>query len=330
MNKVALTAPAAVEPDPVDRPELSLTLEEADDLAALAQASKAPATWQAYHADMRAFRAWCLGHDRDPLPAAPSSVALFLRHEAARGLKVSSIARRVSSIAYAHREAGHRSPTDDPHLKAIWAGLRRTLGVAPRRVAPATTDVIRRMLATCNDDTGGLRDRALLLVGFSGAMRRSELASLDVGDVAAVPEGRLVIIRRSKTDQEGAGQEVAIPFGSDPALCPVRQLDAWVDATAIEDGPLFRRVDRHGNVGARLSGRAVAEVVKRRARAAGLDPTQFSGHSLRAGFATAAAQGGARELDIARQTRHKSLEMLRIYVRKASAFEDNAAARLGL
>lgn len=335
------TAPQLVAAEP------PITLDEANDLAALTQASKAPATWRAYYSDMAAFRAWCADVGREPMPASPSTVALFLRHEAVRGLKVSSIGRRLSSLAYAHRDAGHPSPTDDPHVRAVWHGIRRTLGVAPRRVAPATTDVIRAMLSTCDDTTGGVRDRALLLIGFTGALRRSEVAELDRGDVAQVSEGLLITIRRSKTDQEGAGQQVAVPYASDPALCPVRQLEVWTDQLdslgaghpiAGEysrelhrlDGPLFRQVDRHGNIGGRLSGRAVAEIVKRRAASAGLDPDQFSGHSLRAGFATSAAAGGARELDIARQTRHKSLEMLRIYVRRGTAFEDNAAARLGL
>jgi integrase len=210
-------------------------------------------------------------------------------------------------------------------------GIRRSLTVAQREAAPAVIGEVRRMVAHLPRDIAGTRDRALLLVGFAGAMRRSELVGLDVTDITHRDEGLAITIRSSKTDQEGAGRQVAIPIGRDPETCPVRALQGWLDAAGIEDGPVFRPIDRHGNVSPdRLSDRAVALIVKRSAEGAGLDPSLYSGHSLRAGFATTAAANGASERAIANQTGHKSMEVLRRYVRHGSLFTDNAATMLGL
>jgi len=174
----------------------------------------------------------------------------------------------------------------------------------------------------------GARDRALLLVGFGGAFRRSELVFLDVGDVAFTQDGLEVMLRRSKTDPEGRGRKVGIPFGSQASYCPVRALRAWTKAAGIEDGALFRYVTRYGQVGGRLTGHAVAKVVKRCAGAAGLDASRYSGHSLRAGLATAAARAGKSERAIMAQTGHRSLTQVRHYVRQGSLFLENAASGL--
>jgi integrase len=188
------------------------------------------------------------------------------------------------------------------------------------------------MTARMGESTIEIRDRAILLLGFAGAFRRSELVSLDLSDLQEHADGILVTLRRSKTDQAGEGDTKAIPFGSDAETCPVRAVRAWITTAAITDGPLLRPVDRHGNVGAsRLSGKAVALAVKRAADRAGLDPTSYAGHSLRAGFVTTAAANGATERAISRQTGHApGSAVLRAYVRHASAFTDNAASTLGL
>lgn len=171
----------------------------------------------------------------------------------------------------------------------------------------------------------------MLLMGFYGAFRRSELIGLDVGDVELKREGLLVRIRRSKTDQDGAGSEIGLPYQANPEFCPVRALGVWRVVLADSDGPLFRPVDRHGNIGEqRLTAQSVALVIKRCAQAAGLDPKQFSGHSLRSGFVTAAAMAGVTERTIMDQTRHRSVAMVRRYVRKATVFQDNAAAKVAL
>jgi integrase len=176
-----------------------------------------------------------------------------------------------------------------------------------------------------------LRDRALLLLGFAGAFRRSELVSLDTGDVASAADGLVITLRRSKTDQEGQGRQVGLPFGSNPRTCPVRALRDWFTAAAIADGPIFRGVDRHGNIAVtRLTDQSVALVVKRAAAAAGLDPADYAGHSLRSGLATAAAMAGVSERSIMAQTGHKSLPVVRRYIRSGGLFRRNAAAAVGL
>jgi len=177
----------------------------------------------------------------------------------------------------------------------------------------------------------GLRDRALLLLGFSGAFRRSELVALDVEDLEFTGDGLVVTQRRGKTDQEGVGRKIGIPFGGNPDTCPVRAVRKWLDAAAVMSGPVFRSVNRHGHVQpGRLSDKAVAIVVKRHAPAAGLDPLRYAGHSLRAGLATAAAAAGASERSIMNQTGHRSVPMVRKYIRDGQLFRENAAATVGL
>ncbi|WP_165356834.1 site-specific integrase [Nocardioides zhouii] len=186
------------------------------------------------------------------------------------------------------------------------------------------------MIAHLPDTTAGSRDRAILLVGFAGALRRSELVALRVDDVEWRDEGAVLHIRRSKADQEAAGREVALPRGKDEQSCPVDALRSWLAEGDISRGQLFRSVDRHGNVGEQLSDRAIVLVIRRAATAAGLDPDKYSGHSLRAGFATTAAAHGASERRIAVQTGHRSMEVLRGYIRHATVFTDNAVNDLGL
>lgn len=194
------------------------------------------------------------------------------------------------------------------------------------------TGELRRLLATCDPQTfAGARDRALLLLGFAGGFRRSELVALDTADLEETGDGLRVRLRRSKTDPEAHGREVGIPFGSHPGTCPVRAVRAWLSAIGAVTGPLFRPVDRHGAVGSgRLSDRGVARIVQRAARRAGLDPSRYAGHSLRAGLAIAAAHGGAPERAIMAQTGHRSLITVRRYMRSGSLFTQNAAAYTGL
>ena len=257
-------------------------------------------------------------------------VALYLT-ERAETLAPSTLNRRMAAISVRHQDHGLDSPTHNPEVRAVLTGIRRTTGTAQRQVTPASIGEVSRRVAQLPDTTVGTRDKAVRLVGFAGALRRSELVALSVGDLKGRDEGIRVTLRRSKTDQERKGREVALPYGSDPQTCPVTALRGWLDHAAITRGPIFRSVDRHGNVStARLSDRAVANIVKRAAEGAGLDPTEFSGHSLRSGFATTAAAAGANERQIANQTGHTSMEVLRRYIRHGSLFTDNAATRLGL
>lgn len=291
---------------------------------------KADNTIRAYRADWRQFETWCQAHGLATLPAAPETVALYLA-DLSSSSEVSTLQRRISAISQAHQAAGYDSPTKDAKVKAVWSGIRRSKGTAQEGKDPATTTEIRAMAATMPASILGIRDRALLLVGFAGAFRRSELVGLDVEDVAFTKEGLVVTLRRSKTDQEGQGRRVGNPYGSYPDTCPVRALQGWLEASGITTGPIFRPINRHGQIlPGRLSDKAVALVVKRAAEAAGLDPTRYAGHSLRAGLATSAAAAGVAERAIMAQTGHKSVNMVRRYIRDGSLFRENAAASVGL
>jgi len=199
------------------------------------------------------------------------------------------------------------------------------------RVRPVTVPELRTMVKGLGIDPAGCRDRALLLLGFAGALRRSELVGLDVADVTEGTDGLTVRLRRSKTDQEGAGRTVGIPYGSNPATCPVRAWRAWLEVSGVAEGAAFRPVDRHGHIGGtRLSAQAVALVLKRHAARAGIDPGEVAAHSLRAGLATSAAAAGVPERVIAEQTGHRGTAMLRRYIREGSLFRENAASAVGL
>ena len=257
-----------------------------------AGAEKAAGTRKAYWKDFEIFGVWCQERGLDVLPASAESVAAYLAFEARRGTKPSTIGRRCAAIRYVHSIGGHAIPTADERVKAVVRGIRRAHGVAPRRMSPATSECVIAMAPRPDGSLVALRDRALLLLGFAGAFRRSELVALDVADIEEVAEGLRVTIRRGKTDQEARGAVIAIVRGK--IACPVAALTAWLDAAEITEGPLFRPIRRGGHVQpARLTDRSVANIVKQHAERAGLDPALFSGHSLRAGFLTSAAKRGA-------------------------------------
>ena len=304
----------------------------ADSPQAYIRAAKAPATLRAYQADWRHFAAWCQARALSPLPATAETIALYLT-DASNTLRPGTLNRRLTSINKAHRAAGHPAPAlpDALLVAETLKGIRRVHGTDQAAKQPLFTDDLRRMVSALPAGLIGDRDRAILLLGFAGAFRRSELARLETADLRETNEGLLVRVARSKTDQEARGREVAIPYGSDPATCPVRACRAWLAAARLADGPLFRRIDRHAHINARpLHKDSIGQIVKRAARAAGLDPQLYAGHSLRAGFCTQAYMNGAREFDIMRQTGHRSLETLRRYVRGRGLFRDNAATKLGL
>jgi integrase len=249
----------------------------------------------------------------------------FLSAEALGGAKASTLGRRVAAIRYAHKAAGHEPPTNRETVKAVMRGIRRTIGTAKVQKAPATADLLRQMLDVCPDTLRGKRDRALLALGFAGAFRRSELVALTVADLAEVVDGLRVTIRHSKTDQEGQGQEIAIPRGS--RLRPVEAVQAWLAAAGITEGPIFRAINRGGRVGAAsLGDDGVADLVKAYAQRVGLDAGTFSGHSLRAGFLTSGAEAGANVFKLMEVSRHRSVDTLRGYVRRADLFKDHAGA----
>jgi site-specific recombinase XerD len=301
----------------------------ADDLGRasdLARESMSLATRRAYGSDFAIFRAWCTARGVSPLPATAESTAAFLASEAARGIKPSTVGRRCAAIKFAHKIAGAAVPTDDERVKATVRGIRRTLGTAKAKKTPATCERLIPMALGTGDGLIALRDRSLLLIGFAGAFRRSELVALDVADIEETESGLRIVIRHSKTDQEGAGQTIAIPRGS--IACPVAALAAWRTAAGITSGALFRSVRKGGKVGARLSGQSVGDIVKTHAKRCGLDPALFSGHSLRSGFLTSAAARGASVFKLMDQSRHRSMDTLAGYVRDANLFVDHAGSGL--
>ena len=275
-------------------------------------------TRRSYASTLRLYERFCAENGRTP--GEPLSVIAFCEYLAAQGRKIATIERHLAALRVRYRVA-------DDHLRMYLRGLRRTLGSAQSKKAPLTPT----QLGLIKWDSGrkGLRDKALILVGFFAALRRSELVGLNVEDVEFVPEGAILTIRKSKTDQEGRGREVAIGYATTRAdLCPVRALQSYMATLGRNTGPLFVSMRKSLYTHSRLSTDAVARIVKDYADRLGLDPRRFGGHSLRAGFATTAALLGATEDEIALQTGHKSMTVLRGYIRRASLFERNAMTRI--
>ena len=245
---------------------------------------------------------------------------------------MSTVRRRLVSISQAHKLAGYESPTAHGVVRDVLKGLCRERGSTQKAKDAVGTNELRAMVGSCDNSLQGMRDKALLLFGFVGAFRRSELVAITMADIDLVAEeGLRVHIRKSKTDQEGEGRLVGIPYGQHAETCPVLATRAWLDAAQINGGTIFRAVDRHGRIAAApLSGRAVALVIQRRAAAVGLDPKRFAAHSLRSGFCTAAAAKDVSERLIMLQTGHKSVQMVRKYIRQGSIFSQNAAKSLDL
>ena len=264
------------------------------------------------------------------LPATAESLCAFLADQATLGKRASTLGRRLGAVRYFHRADGHETPTSDEKVKAVLSGIRRTIGAAPVRKRAATADIVIVIaMSPTATSLRARRNRTIILLGFVGAFRRSELVALNVEDLEETAEGILVTLRRSKTDQEGLGRRIAIPRGE--IACPVAALRAWLDAAGITEGAIFRRIFNkraHRVTERRLGPRNVAAIVKQSAARLGFDPSTFGGHSLRAGFVTSAVKRGANLIKITDVTGHKSLEMLKTYSRDAEAFVGHAGAGL--
>jgi integrase len=296
------------------------------------RAARAGSTLRAYAHDWKQFRLWCDRHGLDPLPASVETV-IFYATDLTKNQhrKWNTLQRRLAAISQRHQQMGFEPPTRAWSVKQFLSGLRRELGTAPRHKRAILADDLRQIVTEIPDTLLGKRDRALLLLGFSGAFRRSELVALNREDLEVTRDGLIVRIRKSKTDQQGEGRAVGIPRGSEASTCPLEALTKWLEAAAIEAGALFRRVNRHGQVlPQRLSPEGVAIVVKRYAEKLGFEPAVFAGHSLRAGLATSAAAAGKSERAIMNQTGHRNLTTVRRYIREGSLFRENAAAGIGL
>lgn len=295
-------------------------------------AALAPATRRAYQSDWNHFSRWCGERELPVLPALPETVAAYLGTLAQEGKTTATLERRVAALSQVHQAAGFHSPTQELLVRKVFAGIRRIHGLPPKSKQALPISLLRRAVFTLPESLRGSRDRALLLVGFAGAFRRSELVGLRVEDLTFTDAGVLVKLRRSKTDPEGEGREVGLPYGRQSETCPVRALRNWLAAAGIEQGWIFRRLDPNTRriLDQPLSGYWVARTVQAAVSAAGGDPTLYAGHSLRSGLATAAAEHGASERSIMEQTGHKSLQQVRRYIRRGTVFQDNAAAQAGL
>jgi integrase len=281
---------------------------------AFARESKAPSTVASYRNAWRDFTEYCEDHGLRALPADPSAVIEYLAEIAARGLKVSTISVRLAAIAEAHRMAHVADPTIDADVKTVMGGIRRNLGVAPDKKEPATLDVLYAMLKRLPGGLTGLRDRAILLIGFGGMFRRSELAALNVEDIQISGSHMRITVRRGKTDQEGKGLVKHYPLLDDEDLCPVRAVQAWLLKSGLKSGPLFRPINRWGKLlNTRLTDKSIALFVKQYAALAGLDAAKYSGHSLRRGGITSAFMAGEDERNVMSQSGHRDPKTVRGY-----------------
>lgn len=292
--------------------------------------SKADNTIKSYKSDWQDFTNYCKEKDLACLSADVDTVINYVA-DMAETKKVSTIVRRLSSISQAHQAAGCGSPTFSFGVKAVVKGIKKTKGSIPNKKTAAVIEDIRVMINTLGGKLIDIRDRALILIGFAGAFRRSELVSIEMDDIEFNRDGLTIMLKNSKTDQEGQGFKKGIPYGSHADTCPVRSLQDWLQAAKITSGPLFRRMNPKGEVGTTaLSDKAVARIVKKLAEAAGLDEKKYSGHSLRSGLITTAANRGVDERSIMKQSGHKSLTVMRGYIQDATLFKNNAATNVGL
>lgn len=284
--------------------------------------SLAENTRVAYLSDLAHFESW-----GGQIPAAPETIAEYLVAHADI-LSVATLIRRLAALSKVHRSRGFSNPTSVEVVKATLRGLKRTKGTAQRQATPLLKEDLFLVLEAMGSRLKDVRDRALLLLGFAGGFRRSELVGLNWEDVLSARQGLEVTLRRSKTDQNGAGRKIGIPHGRG-RWCPVVALEQWCAASGVSEGAMFRPVDRHHRIGPkRLSSEAVCLIVRERVRAAGIDPADYSGHSLRAGLATSAAQAGVSTWKIRQQTGHASDAMLARYIRGSELFKGNAAGVL--
>ena len=323
-------AAATVDTAPLPTPAGQAALAAAQTLA---KQATAPATLRAYKADWSHFAAWCALHGFTPVPAAPATVGAYLA-SLADSHAPTTIRRRLSALGKMHRF--NDLPWNPAHraIQGPLQGVLRTRGRPVRKAAALTLPLLRQLLATCDPSARGRRDRALLLFGFVGALRRSELVSLNVEDVAVVPGGLRLRIMRGKTDQLGQGVEIGLPRGRHVETCPVRAFEAWQAVAKRKAGPLFRKISTAGGIGdTALHPDAVRRILAHRVGMAGLSVDGFdrlSAHALRVGFITAAYDQGVRDEDIMRHTRHRDLRTMRGYVQRAGLVGDSPAGKLDL
>ena len=297
------------------------------------QSSKASNTVRAYKSDFNDFGVFCAQNGFKTLPSEPKVVSLYLTHLSTKDAKMSTLKRRLVSIGVIHKLKGHYLDTKHPAIIENIMGIKRRKGTFQKAKKPILISSLKKIINVIDqqkkEEIKKLRDRSIILIGFSGGFRRNEIVSLDYDDLDFVPEGLKLSIRRSKTDQFGEGFTKALPYFDSSQYCPVVSLKKLLDLSKIRSGPVFRRFSKGSKLSEnRLTDQTVALLIKEYLNLAGIDSKNFSGHSLRSGFATSAAESGVEERNIMAMTGHKSTEMVRRYIKEANLFKNNALNKI--
>ena len=297
------------------------------------KSSKSPNTVRAYKSDFEDFGLFCVKNSFKTLPSEPKVISLYLTYLSSKNIKISTIKRRLVSIGMVHKIKGHYLDTKHPVIIENLMGIKRRKGTYQKAKKPILINDLKHIIDVINKENEPeikkLRNKALLLIGFSGGFRRNELVSLDYEDIEFVFEGIKIRLKNSKTDQFGEGFTKGIPHFENSIYCPVSNLKKWINISKIKKGPLFTRFSKGSKItNVRLSNQSVALIIKDYLLKAGIDNQNYSGHSLRSGFATSAAESGAEERSIMAITGHKSTEMVRRYIKEANLFKNNALNKI--
>jgi site-specific recombinase XerD len=297
--------------------------------------SKANNTIRAYKSDFADFSLFCVQNGFKSLPSEPKIVSLYLTQLSTKNIKMSTLKRRLVSIGVIHRLKGHYLDTKHPSIIENMMGIKRRKGSIQKGKKPLLINNLKLLINAIDEakeeEIKKFRDRSIILIGFSGGFRRNEIVSLDYDDLDFVTEGLKINLKRSKTDQFGAGLIKGLPYFDNPQYCPVLSLQKWINISKINAGPLFRRFSKGSKLtGKRLTDQTVAHLIKKYLKLSGIESKNYSGHSLRSGFATSAAESGAEERSIMAMTGHKSTEMVRRYIKEANLFKNNALNKIKL
>ncbi len=293
------------------------------------QSSKAINTVRAYKSDFNDFGLFCSQNGFKSLPSEPKIVSLYLTYLSTKDVKMSTLKRRLVSIGVIHKLKGYYLDTKHPSIIENIMGIKRRKGSIQKAKKPILISTLKEIINAIDKqnkmEIKKFRDRSIILIGFSGGFRRKEIVSLNYDDLDFVPEGLKINLRRSKTDQFGEGFTKALPYFDNPQYCPVVSLKKWIEISKIKSGAVFRRFSKGSKLSEnRLTDQTVALLIKEYLKLTGIDSKNYSGHSLRSGFATSAAESGAEERSIMAMTGHKSTEMVRRYIKEANLFKNNA------
>ena len=297
------------------------------------RSSKANNTLRAYKSDFKDFSLFCIKHNPQSMPSNPNTVSVYLTSLSKLDIKMSTLRRRLVSIGVIHKLKGYYLDTKHPIIVENLLGIKRTKGSIQIGKKPILIKHLNKIIESINKENSPkikkLRDKSLILIGFSGGFRRSEIISIDYEDLEFVEEGLKIMVKRSKTDQYGEGHLKGIPYFTNEMLCPVRTLKDWIDISKINSGPIFRKFNKGFNLSnLRLTDQTIALLIKDYLSKAGLDSKSYSGHSLRSGFASVTAEAGADERSIMAMTGHKTTQMVRRYIREANIFKNNALNKI--